>query len=63
MFGTEPWCTAVFSLFGIIAGFINLFRITAQAGRDEAAEAKRNEEIKASGSTGSRDAGGGGDEP
>ena len=33
--GTHPWLTAVFSLFGIAAGFVNLFRITAQAGRDE----------------------------
>jgi len=31
--GTHPWLTAVFSLFGIAAGFVNLFRITAQAGR------------------------------
>jgi ATP synthase protein I len=33
---TWPWLTIVFSLFGIIAGFVNLFRITAQAGRAEA---------------------------
>ena len=33
--GTYPWLTAVFSLFGIAAGFVNLFRITAQAGRAE----------------------------
>ncbi len=33
--GTHPWLTAVFSLFGIAAGFVNLFRITAQAGRAE----------------------------
>jgi F0F1-type ATP synthase assembly protein I len=33
--GTAPWLTAVFSLFGIAAGFVNLFRITAQAGRAE----------------------------
>jgi ATP synthase protein I len=34
-FGTEPWLTLVFSLFGIAAGFVNLFRITAQASRSE----------------------------
>jgi ATP synthase protein I len=34
--GTQPWLTLVFSLFGIAAGFVNLFRITAQAGRAEA---------------------------
>jgi len=33
--GTWPYLTAVFSLFGIVAGFINLFRITAKAARDE----------------------------
>ena len=33
--GTWPWLTAVFSLFGITAGFLNLFRITAAAGRAE----------------------------
>ncbi len=34
-FGTEPWLMIVFSLFGITAGFLNLFRITSQAGRAE----------------------------
>ncbi len=33
--GTRPWLTLVFSLFGIAAGFLNLFRITAQAARAE----------------------------
>jgi ATP synthase protein I len=33
--GTTPWMTLVFSLFGIAAGFVNLFRITAQASRSE----------------------------
>lgn len=27
VFGTWPWLTAIFSLFGIIAAFINLFRM------------------------------------
>jgi len=27
LFGTWPWLTAVFSLFGIAAAFINLFRM------------------------------------
>jgi F0F1-type ATP synthase assembly protein I len=35
LFGTEPWLMIVFSLFGVSAGFLNLFRITAQAGRSE----------------------------
>ena len=29
--GTWPWLTLVFSIFGIAAGFLNLFRITAKA--------------------------------
>lgn len=33
--GTNPWLTLVFTLFGVAAGFLNLFRITAQAGRAE----------------------------
>lgn len=33
--GTTPWLTIVFSLFGITAGFVNLFRITAQASQSE----------------------------
>jgi len=41
MFGTAPWCTVVFSLCGIAAGFVNLFRITAQAARAEEEEARR----------------------
>ena len=32
---TWPWLTILFSLFGIAAGFVNLFRITAEAGRSE----------------------------
>jgi F0F1-type ATP synthase assembly protein I len=35
LFGTAPWLMIIFALFGIAAGFINLFRITAQAGRAE----------------------------
>ena len=49
--GTEPWLTLVFSLFGIAAGFLNLFRITAQTARAEeqldrleAAEDERDDE-------------------
>jgi ATP synthase protein I len=37
-FGTHPWLTGLFSLLGIIAGFVNLFRITA-------ATAKKEEEL------------------
>jgi len=41
--GTWPWLTAVFSFFGIVAGFINLFRITAQAERMERREGERRD--------------------
>jgi ATP synthase protein I len=34
-FGTEPWLTIVFFVFGLIAGFVNLFRITLSTGRQE----------------------------
>jgi len=27
-FGTAPWGVIVFTIFGIVAGFLNLFRIT-----------------------------------
>jgi ATP synthase protein I len=27
LFGTWPWLTAIFTIFGAIAAFINLFRI------------------------------------
>jgi hypothetical protein len=35
MLGSWPWLTLVFSLLGITAGFVNLFRMTAQASRTE----------------------------
>jgi F0F1-type ATP synthase assembly protein I len=48
LFETEPWLTIIFALFGISAGFVNLFRIAAQASRAEeqlsATEAAENEE-------------------
>jgi ATP synthase protein I len=33
--GTWPWLTGVFTLFGIVAGFVNLFRISAAAAEEE----------------------------
>ena len=32
-FGTDPWLTILFLLFGIAAGFINLFRTALRTGR------------------------------
>jgi ATP synthase protein I len=40
MFGSWPWLTLVFSLLGIVAGFVNLFRITAAAAREEERQAR-----------------------
>jgi ATP synthase protein I len=37
-FGTWPYLTGLFSLFGIAAGFLNLFRITAKAAEEEERE-------------------------
>ena len=41
---TGPWMMVVFSLFGIVAGFVNLFRITAEAAREEEEQARREAE-------------------
>lgn len=34
-FGTNPWLTLTFTLFGIVAGFINLFRDVGLIGRGQ----------------------------
>jgi ATP synthase protein I len=47
-FGTSPWLTIVFSLFGIAAGFVNLFRITARAAREMDAEAAAQRDAQSS---------------
>ena len=33
VFGTSPWLTLTFTLFGIAAGFVNLFRDVGMLGR------------------------------
>ena len=33
LFGTSPWLTLTFTLFGIVAGFVNLFRDVGLMGR------------------------------
>jgi F0F1-type ATP synthase assembly protein I len=35
LFGTEPWLTIIFSILGVVAGFVNLFRITLATAREE----------------------------
>ena len=49
LFKTEPWLTIIFSILGIIAGFVNLFRITLSTAREEEklAQEKRAEEESA----------------
>lgn len=32
MFGTKPWLTGIFTLLGIIAAFVNLFRFAGKDG-------------------------------
>jgi ATP synthase protein I len=44
IFGTEPWLTIIFSILGIIAGFVNLFRITLATGLKEEQLAKEDQE-------------------
>lgn len=44
LFGTEPWLTIIFSIFGVIAGFVNLFRIALSTAREEDAIARENAE-------------------
>lgn len=34
-FGTEPWLMLVFTLMGIAAGFIEMFRIVLQISKEE----------------------------
>ena len=35
LFGTGPWLTAIFSGFGIIAAFVNLFRMAGGSDGDK----------------------------
>jgi len=35
LFSTSPWLTVVFSAFGIVAGFVNAFRIALRTGAEE----------------------------
>ena len=44
VFGTEPWLTIIFSILGIIAGFVNLFRITLATGLKEEQLAKEDQD-------------------
>lgn len=35
LFGTEPWLMWIFSGFGLIAAFVNLFRLAAKADKED----------------------------
>ena len=35
LFGTKPWLTMVFALYGIAAGFLNLFRDVGLIGKTQ----------------------------
>lgn len=35
VFGTEPWLMLLFTLMGIAAGFIEMFRIVAQISKEQ----------------------------
>lgn len=44
IFGTAPWLTVIFAIFGIAAGFVNLFRITAAAAHEEERLAREDDD-------------------
>lgn len=52
VFGTGRWLTLIFSFFGIAAGFINLFRITMEATREEERKQGLEDEKEGSGPDG-----------
>ena len=62
-FGTHPWQTIVFSICGIIAGFVNLFRITAAAERQEQQLAREDQLAKEKEQAEEKDASDDGSEP
>jgi len=42
MFGTAPWMMAIFTIFGIVAGFLNALRTAIRIGREEDQESARS---------------------
>ncbi len=60
LFGTKPVLTIIFSLFGMAAGFLNLFRMTLAATRKEERARKLAEESPSQ--PGNEDGGNGGDQ-
>lgn len=35
LLGTSPWLTYVFAGFGVVAGFVNAFRVAVRVGQEE----------------------------
>ena len=42
MFGTAPWLMAIFTVFGIVAGFLNAIRTAIRIGREEDQESAQS---------------------
>ncbi|MGE5236963.1 MAG: AtpZ/AtpI family protein [Acidobacteriota bacterium] len=40
LFGTNPWCTAIFTGLGVIAGFMEAIRIALRVGGEEDSAAR-----------------------
>lgn len=41
--GTTPWCTYIFSAFGVGAGFLNAIRVAMRVGKEEDEADRRGE--------------------
>lgn len=37
-FGTQPWLMLLFMIFGVVAGFLNVYRLVMRAAAEEAEE-------------------------
>lgn len=33
--GTAPWCTYIFTILGVVAGFLNAIRVALRVGKEE----------------------------
>ena len=42
MFGTAPWMMLIFTVFGIVAGFLNALRTAIRIGREEDKESAKS---------------------
>ena len=43
VFGTDPWLTIAFSIFGVAGGFLNAFRTAVRIGREEDEESGKTD--------------------